>query len=1014
MRLTLTLLSSGALCAPAFSQTQEELRPPRAEALEHTLEAWRAEHGSSWRALVDPETGHLEMLYGGNAVAPVQPSTAVESDWFALGRHWIAMTAGMHGVETHELVDERFVYLPMGMANGTDKITVRFRQRVAGLPVEGAAVNALFDVSGRLLSLHSTGAPATDHLRIAPATSGRAAVRTAIDRFEAESGVPAVDVGAPLMLFAQVERMGTREALLAYQVRIVNDEAQAGAVYTVDAASGLIVRRDEAIHYFDVFGTVRSMATPGTEADHPGNPPVQIEMPYINVTGSGQGTIQTDRDGNFNFVGVNSPIDITLEFNGTFNNVNNQAGPDYTITFPNVQPGVQNDLLMNPAPSEQLTAQANAYLHVPVLRDYIRDTTPSDSTADFQATSNPNISSSCNAFFNGSSVNYFLSSSTCNNTAFSTVVVHEMGHWLNVLYGTGNGSDGMGEGNADVFAMYVYDDPVVGSFFTKSGGFVRTGLNTRQFCGDCCGGCHGGVHDNGEVWMGAAWKVRRNLKQTLGNGLGSATADQLFMGWMNGYNQTEIKSIIEIQWLTLDDDNGDINDGTPNYVDIDDAFVEQGFPGFVLPFVSISNVTSLPDVPNDAGPYTVDADIVTQFNPPVTNPELHWRVNGGAWNDVAMSSTGGSGYTADIPSLGGNGIVEYYLTAEDGAANTGEFPAGGENAPIGFTVGTPTILTEWDFEAAGNQGWTGGVGGDTATTGQWERGDPIGTAAQPENDHTSGGGNTDCWFTGQGTQGGSIGENDVDGGLTTLRSPVLDLDGFSGVQVNYWRWDDNEKGASPNADTFRVQLSLNGGGSWTTVETVGPSGAETNGGWFQGSFVVDSLGAPTSQVQFQFIAEDAGSGSIVEAAVDDVEVTYLDDGSCPTPTNYCVTSANSVGPGALISTSGSQDVDDGTFTLNATGCPLNKWGLFIYALAQDNTPAGDGVRCVGGQVFRLPLVNTGGAGAASHLVDFNDLPNGGDIFNGDTWNFQFVYRDPPGGPAGFNFSDGVNVTFCSN
>jgi hypothetical protein len=29
-----------------------------------------------------------------------------------------------------------------------------------------------------------------------------------------------------------------------------------------------------------------------------------------------------------------------------------------------------------------------------------------------------------------------------------------------------------------------------------------------------------------------------------------------------------------------------------------------------------------------------------------------------------------------------------------------------------------------------------------------------------------------------------------------------------------------------------------------------------------------------------------------------------------------------------------------------------------------------------------------------------------------TWNFQFWYRDPLGGPAGFNFSDGLEVTLC--
>ena len=136
---------------------------------------------------------------------------------------------------------------------------------------------------------------------------------------------------------------------------------------------------------------------------------------------------------------------------------------------------------------------------------------------------------------------------------------------------------------------------------------------------------------------------------------------------MNAYNQTQIKSIIETQWLTLDDDNGNINDGTPNYSDIDDGFREQGFPGFDLPFVIISNVTDLPDVANDAGPYAVSATITAQFNPPVTTPQLFWRRNGAPWNSFIMTPAGGSNYTSSIPAQGGKGIVEYYVTGLTGS-----------------------------------------------------------------------------------------------------------------------------------------------------------------------------------------------------------------------------------------------------------------------------------------------------------------------------------------------------------
>ena len=174
----------------------------------------------------------------------------------------------------------------------------------------------------------------------------------------------------------------------------------------------------------DVTGTLVSWATPGTEADHSGNPEVQIPMSYVNLSSSA-GTVQTDRFGNFTFPGVTTALNITATYNGTFNNVNNQAGGDYSVTFNNVQPGQPNTLAMNPSKTEYVTAEANSYQHINTVRDFIRDTVPSDNTADFKATSKPNINSSCNAFYDGSSVNYYRKAGSCNHTAFTSVVAHE-------------------------------------------------------------------------------------------------------------------------------------------------------------------------------------------------------------------------------------------------------------------------------------------------------------------------------------------------------------------------------------------------------------------------------------------------------------------------------------------------------------------------------------------------------------------------------------------------------------
>ena len=885
---------------PEPNSQDEELRPYPAPDVEALRDQWRNDHGASWRTLVDGETGWVEMLHGGSALAPLVPRN--DPEWIESARYWIEQTEEMVGIASGELVVDRVKLLPLSLAGSTDKISVRLRQELAGLAVEGGVVNVLMDLDGNLLSIQSRGLPVAK-LQTQPALDARTALDLAGDAFLEHTGVVALSAGAPELIVAQDVRAGIRRARLTWRIDLhwsdAGTQPESWRLH-VDARTGVVFRKTTLIHEFDVGGTVSTMATPGTLPDTGSNPETPQPAAYVRVTSSA-GTVYTDENGQFNFPGVNGPLNVTVDYVGLWNDVRNSNGSDYGLTV-SANTGQGNAILMNPASSGQITAQANAYVHVGKLRDWIRSVDPTDSTADFTAISNVNLNDTCNAFYNGSSVNFFLPGGGCVNTAYSTVVAHEMGHWLNVLYGTGNGSDGMGEGNADVFSMYQYDDPIVGQDFCGSGCHIRTGNNTRQFCGDSNPGCHGGVHDNGEVWGGAAWKVRRNLNQSLGNTIGDMTANTLFLGWMNGYDQTQIRSIIEVQWLTLDDNDGNIDNGTPNYQDIDAGFREQGFPGYDVPLVQISNVTLLPDTQDEVGPYQVDASLVAVANPPLASATLHYRVNGGSFTPVAMANVGGDVYSASIPGQSSPAEVEYYVSGTDSQGFSESFPADAPSSSLNFNVGILTTFFFNEFEGANNEGWTGGVAGDDATTGVWVRVDPRGTAAQPEDDHTLPPGDT-CWVTGQGSVGGSLGENDVDGGSTTLLSPVFDASGLGNPKIRYWRWYSNDKGAEPNSDTFVIDISNDGGSSWSSVEVVGPSGAESNGGWFEHVFAINDVLTPSANMRMRFIASDLAGGSIVEAAIDDIRGTDLAASGGPDCNN------NGVDDGDDIKNGTSEDCD---------------------------------------------------------------------------------------------------------
>jgi len=240
---------------------------------------------------------------------------------------------------------------------------------------------------------------------------------------------------------------------------------------------------------------------------------------------------------------------------------------------------------------------------------------------------------------------------------------------------------------------------------------------------------------------------------------------------------------------------------------------------------------------------------------------------GSSYSAVPMAPVSGNVWAGTLPGFSCDHEPQFYVSASAQTAGTATAPSAA--SPLSMEIAE--IQTVWSDDLETDRGWTGGQPGDTATTGQWERADPEQTGAQPGDDHTPAPG-TLCWVTGP-AAGTGVGTFDIDGGATTLVSPVIDMAGQTGAELSYWRWYSNTAGAAPNADVFVVQISNNGGSTWQALETVGPAGAGTSGGWIRAAFNVDGVITPTASMRVRFIAEDAGAGSVVEAALDDIVIT---------------------------------------------------------------------------------------------------------------------------------------------
>jgi hypothetical protein len=137
-----------------------------------------------------------------------------------------------------------------------------------------------------------------------------------------------------------------------------------------------------------------------------------------------------------------------------------------------------------------------------------------------------------------------------------------------------------------------------------------------------------------------------------------------------------------------------------------------------------------------------------------------------------------------------------------------------------------------------------------------------------------------------GHAGGSAGDNDVDGGKTSLLSPAFGTAGDE-LLISYWRWYSNDAGANPNEDVFEVFITNNVGLDWHLVETVGPDGPETGGGWIYHEFMASDFVTTSPDMMLKFVAADEGNGSLVEAAIDDLAIAvYYCDPAAPGDANH--------------------------------------------------------------------------------------------------------------------------------
>ncbi len=279
----------------------------------------------------------------------------------------------------------------------------------------------------------------------------------------------------------------------------------------------------------------------------------------------------------------------------------------------------------------------------------------------------------------------------------------------------------------------------------------------------------------------------------------------------------------------------------------------------------ISDLSDPVTIPDATGPYPIQATMTDVSA--VQQGTLWYRVNNGSWFSVGMSANGDI-YTGQIPGQIAGSSIDFYAAGTDIAGNTSTFPADAPNSYHSLYITIPVLVD--DVENA--HGWLLGWAGDTATAGVWVRDDPVGTIlsgnqAQPEDDHTLDPGHI-CFVTGNGQVGGAANAADVDGGCTSLVSPVLNLAGMQKAYLYLWRWFFQ---SGLGGDNWALQVSNNNGLTWVDLEVL----TTRQNAWTPVTVDLETVLPLTAFMRLRAKVCDPGIDSVVEGAIDDVRIEAL-------------------------------------------------------------------------------------------------------------------------------------------
>ena len=516
--------------------------------------------------------------------------------------------------------------------------SVEFQQFHRGVPVEGAKVyfrinngNIVQLGADRVVEVRTGAKPRID--RAAALAAVVHALGFQVDEIQKITNpgtlkfVPALTAGEqPAETYKGAAGGGYRH-LLVWEVEF----RRAGDPVTwqakVDARSGQILSIVDANDY--VAAQVSGGIYPVTNSD----PEVVRPLPFTNVT-NGSAKV-TDAAGGYDYSGGAA----TATLNGKYIKMVDTCGAisladSATGNIAFGSSGGTDCTTPGSGGAGNTHATRTGYYHLTNINRKAAGFLPGNAWLNGTVTANMNVNSTCNAFWDGSTVNFYRSGGGCSNTGeIAAVFLHEWGHGMDTNSGGASSDKGTGEAVGDTFAFLETKDACIGknfqpgvacancnasctgvrdlaSFATGGSHTIAKPSNVASDTGINCdryscpyyqfifiGAYQGPMgyegHCESYIASSANWDLAQQLVTRWGTTTGwqkmdaiwyksltpSKSAYQVASGGkcnpaatVNGCGATNWYTV----YLAADDDDGNLANGTPNACRIWDAFTAHG------------------------------------------------------------------------------------------------------------------------------------------------------------------------------------------------------------------------------------------------------------------------------------------------------------------------------------------------------------------------------------------------------------------------------------------------------